>query len=392
MRSISETMTQHCNLRNGFRDRSLLTRLAAVVFLAAGAMTTLAEVRVQDIARLQGQRTNRLMGFGLVVGLKGSGDAGSYPNTARALQAMHQRFLQPVFDPRELKANNTVAIVAVEAQIPQFGVQEGQAVDVVVSVIGAAKSLEGGQLLTTPLQESTLSVTEIFALAGGKIEMPDPKTPTRGLIRGGAVFEREFVYNFIADGAITLVLDESQAGWPMAQMVARAVNHEVSSASAERSSDRRSDGIVVVRDDAAIATGPQTVVVRIPDYELRQPAGFISRVLQTQLFVMPQQPARVTISRSKRTIVMSGTVTVSPTVLHISGIGSVRVGTVEGAAQAPPGADDVAGMDTDRTATVEFQELLDAFSKIKLSQAQMAEAVEQLHRSGALHAQLAYSE
>lgn len=377
----------------GARRAALLLTCAALWPGLAGA-----EVRVQDLARLQGQRTNRLMGFGLVAGLRGTGDAAVYPNTARMLKAMHERFLQPVFDPRELKANANVAIVTVEAEIPEFGVHEGSAVDVVVSVIGAAKSLDGGQLLTTPLQESTLRAPEIFALAGGRIELPDPRNPTRGIIRGGAVFEQDMAYHFVQDGVITLVLNDVHGGFPMAQMLARAINHEISNPSDDLDAARSESGLVVVQSDIAVAVDPITVRVRIPQHEQRNPAGFITRVLETQVFVMPQQQARVTISRSKKTVVMTGTVTISPTVLHISGVGSVTIGGAapgpDGAAPAPakPGAEDIVSLDTDKSGGVELQELLNTLSTVKLSQEQMADAVEQLHRSGALRAQLIYTE
>lgn len=373
--------------------------LLAVAITLCVVLSARAEVRVQDIAHLQGQRTNKLLGFGLVVGLKGTGDAGVYPNTARALQKMHERFVQPVFDLRELKANTSVAIVTVEAVVPENGAHEGQNVDVVVSVIGSAKSLEGGQLLPTPLQESMLSLPDIFAIAGGRIELTDPKSPTRGLVRGGGTFERDVDYAFVSDGAITLLLDDPHAGIPMAQMVARAINHEITNPAQDDGETRAESGVVVVQSDIAVVTSSGAVRVRIPQYEQTQPAGFITRVLQTQLFVLPQQVARVSISKSRHTIVMSGSVTISPTILHIKDVGTLQIGGGApaggqggGAASAKNTSQDVVGLDTDKTGGVEFQELLDTLSRIKLSQEQMADAVEQLYRSGALHAQLVYTE
>ncbi|MFO0839418.1 MAG: flagellar basal body P-ring protein FlgI [Phycisphaerae bacterium] len=358
------------------------TPIALTLAAAALSFAVRAEVRVQDIARLQGQRTNKLMGFGLVVGLSGTGDGGKYANTTRALMALHRKYEQPVVEANELRANNNVALVTVEVVIPEFGAREGQALDVIVAAVGPAKSLKGGQLLTTPLQESTLTIPDVLALAGGRIELPDVSAATRGFIRGGATLEQDFFYTFVEDGFVTFVLDESHAGYPFAQMVARAINHEIAGpASARGSGDGR--GFVPAPGEGAVAIGPKQVRVRIPEAELAQPAGFITRALQTPLFIMPQQPARVVINRASKQVSCTGAVTLSPTVLQIPGLGTLTVGTPTTSApsesEAPP-------------AGVEFQALLDAMAKIKLTPDRIIETVEHLHRTGTLHAQLVYTE
>jgi flagellar P-ring protein precursor FlgI len=363
----------------------------------AAALPATAEVRVQDIARLQGQRTNKLMGYGLVVGLAGTGDGEKYAPTMRALMKLHQRYHAPILTEADIKGNRSVAIVAVEATIPEHGAREGQAIDVVVSAVGTAKSLRGGQLLTTPLQYAMFDPEDpatqgILALAGGQVVTPDESTPTRGIIRQGATLEEDFLYHFVQDGCITLVLDDAHAGWPWAHMVARALNHELSAPPVAASG-----GPAVVSADTALALGPKNVLVRIPEYELEQPAGFISRVLQTPLFVLPEQPARVTINRTNRSVSFTGTVTVSPTVLQLPGLGTVVIGR-SAAPGAPPGEPAAA---TPATATVpntavpaggavEFSELLNALSAVKATPEQLINAIEHLHKTGSLHAQLQY--
>jgi len=363
--------------------------LSGALLLGAAAR---AEVRVQDVGHLQGQRTNKLQGIGLVVGLKGTGDGGKNPRTVRALGRLHQRYQQPLLDLNDLKDDNNVAFVTVEATIPEYGAREGQAVDVVVSAF-AAKSLEGGQLLTTPLQFAMFnpndpSTQAIFALAGGKLELTDPKTPTRAVIRRGATLEQDFFYNFVQDGTITIVLDDAQAGYPLAQMVARAINHELANPASGGLYDRTAEGELVAEAEPAVAIGPKNVVVRIPSYEQAEPAGYISRVLQAPLFVMPQQPARVVINRTTRGISFTGAVRISPTILQVPGLGMVNVGGASGET-AEPG---VVGVDTSKSGGVDFQQLLDALSQIKLTPQQMIDAVEQLHSTGTLHAQLTYRE
>lgn len=368
------------------RKRTHWTLAIVALATAAGAV---AEVRVQDIARLQGQRTNKLMGYGLVVGLNGTGDGGKNEHTMRALMAIHRKFHQPVLSADELKNANNVALVVVEATIPEFGAREGQTIDVAVSAF-SAKSIKGGRLLTTPLQftafdENDPATQQILGFAGGWVDLTDSSVLTRGIIRGGCTLEADFFYNFILDGYITLVLDEEHAGFQWAQLVARAINHELINPTEIRAQARKAKeaGRVVVAPSVADALGPKNIRVRIPPYELAKPAGFISRVLQTHVFMTPKQPARVCINRTTGHVSFTGAVTISPTILQLPGLGTLAVGSAPaksrgGAAQGGGG--------------VEFQELLNTLSKLQLQPAQMVETIEHLHRTGTLHAQLIYME
>lgn len=373
------------------QDRTTSLGFAMSLCLGLCVEAALADVRVQDIARLQGQRVNKLMGYGLVVGLDGTGDGGKNRRTARALAALHRRFHQPIFQAADLKDDNNVAVVMVETSIPEHGAREGQALDVTVSAL-AAKSLRGGQLLNTPLQfvmfdQSDPATQTIFALAGGRIDLTDEEQPTRGLIRGGAILEEDFFYSFIDGDTVTLVLDDAHAGFPFAQMLARAINHDLANPAEAAAA---TDGGATYEVDLAEALGPKNVRVRIPPYELARPAAFLSRVLQTPLFDMPQQQARVLINRTTRNIAFTGTVRISPTVLQIPGLGMVTIGG--GAAASDAGAVGVVGLDPAKAGGVEFQQLLDTLSKVKLSPKQTVEAIEHLHRTGTLHAQLIYTE
>jgi flagellar P-ring protein precursor FlgI len=364
-------------------------RWTLAVAVCAAATGAAAEVRVQDIARLQGQRTNRLLGYGLIVGLDGTGDGGKNEHTMRALMAIHRKFQQPVLSSDELKNANNVALVAVEAMVPEFGAREGQTLDVAVSAF-SAQSLQGGRLLTTPLQfaafdENDPATQQVLGLAGGWVDLPEAGVPTRGIIRGGCTLEEDFFYNFILDGCVTLVLDDEHAGFPWAQLVTRAINHELSNP-AEISAGTRAaaePGRVVIVPEVAEALGPKNIRVRIPPYELLRPAGFISRMLQTHVFMTPRQPARVCINRTTGHVSFTGAVTISPTILQLPGLGTLSVGG--GAADLDVAGEAGAGQ-------VEFHELLSTLSKLQLQPEQMVSAIEHLHRTGTLHAQLVYTE
>lgn len=357
---------------------AILPHLAA---LAAG------EVRVQDLAKLQGQRTNKLFGFGLVIGLSGTGDGASSPATLRALMKLHERYHAPVLDVNELKNNKNVALVGVEAVIPEFGAREGQALDVFVSALGPAASLKGGQLLTTPLQESTLTIQTPLALASGRIDLPEKENLRRGIVRGGAVLEEDFFYNFIDEGAVTLVLNDAAAGYPWAEVLAKAINIELQNpAEALEFGGGRGERVVVAGQQPASVVGAKYVRVQIPEYERADPADFISRVLQAQVLVAPHQPARVVINRTTRNVSFSGSVTVAPTVVHLNGLGAVAIG------EPPVPASQPASGEPPTQEAVQFQELLTMLTRLQVSAAEMVGVVEDLYRSGALRAQLVYIE
>jgi flagellar P-ring protein FlgI len=342
------------------------------------------DVRVQDIARLQGQRTNKLMGYGLVVGLPGTGDGEKYLPTMRALARVHERYHSPILADADVKGNRSVALVVVEATIPEQGAREGQALDIVVAAVGTAKSLRGGQLLTTPLQyvmfdEKDPTTQSILGLASGALLVPDEKTPTRAIVRSGAVLEEDFLYTFVQDGCITIVLDDTHAGWTWAHLVARAVNHELSTRPAGGTLTETPSEPTPTANDLAVAISPRNVLVHLPPYEGSNPARFISRVEQTALFELPEPIAVVTINRITKNVSFTASVRVSPTVLQIPGVGTVRIGKPADDPNQPAS-----------TAPIGFDELFTTLSTIKATPDQIIDAIEHLHESGVLHAQVQY--
>lgn len=356
--------------------------------ILAGPLAS-ADIRVQDVARLQGQRTNKLSGWGLVVGLDGTGDGAKSPATLRALMELHKMYHAPVLETKELQANNNVAIVSVEVTIPQFGAREGEAIDAVVSCVGTAKSLRGGRLLTTPLQDSMLSVPNILALATGRIDSLDPKNGKVGIIRGGCVLEEDFSYGFVQDNTVTLVLNEAKAGYGWGQVVARAINFELQNPAEEQDASKGTGGRIVVEEEPAVAINAKCIRVRIPRAEQARPAAFISRVLAARLFATPESPATVVINRTTNQVSFTENVTISPTVLQLPGLGTISVGG-DGASAAPTGS--IVGLDSAKVAGTAFQDLLNTLGKLQLPPEQVVQAVEHLHRTGTLHAQVVYAE
>jgi flagellar P-ring protein precursor FlgI len=308
---------------------------------------------------------------------------------------LHKVYHAPVLETKELAANNNVAIVSVEVTIPQFGAREGEALDAVVSCVGTAKSLRGGRLLTTPLQDSMLSVPHILGLATGRIDSIDPKNGKVGIIRGGCVLEEDFTYGFVQDHTITLVLNETKAGYAWGQVVARAINFELVNPAEEQDDSKGTGGRIVVEEEPAVAINAKCVQVRIPKAEQSRPAAFISRVLAARLFTTPESPATVVINRTTNQVSFTENVSISPTVLQLPGLGTISVGGA-GAPAGPGGAPSplgsVVGLDTAKVAGAAFQDLLNTLAKLQLPPEQVVQAVEHLHRTGTLHAQLVYAE
>ncbi|MCA9242522.1 MAG: flagellar basal body P-ring protein FlgI [Phycisphaerales bacterium] len=356
------------------------------------AVSAIAEVRVQDVAKLKGQDEIPLMGFGLVNGLNGTGDGGKYLTTMRALARLQELYSQPTLNIDDLAANNSVAMVTVELVVPEYGGRDGERLDVVVNTIGPAKSLEGGQLLFTPLQH-TIERGEPLAIAYGQLTIPDPENPRRAIIRNGGALVDEFVYNFVVDGYITLIIDNAHAGFPMAQQLAKAINIGTQSPLEMGQVQFDENGRPIRQAKIATAIGPKNVLVRIPDAELSagQATAFIHRVLETQIVDMPAQRARVVINRTTNDISFTGAVTISPTALQIAGLGSVSVGGQQGGA-AGGGGSGFVPLSTETDQNVPLETLLATLSRLNVEPKRVVEAIEHLHRTGTLHAQLVYTE
>ncbi|MEX2215827.1 MAG: flagellar basal body P-ring protein FlgI, partial [Phycisphaeraceae bacterium] len=165
--------------------KSLITLLLASLFMATSAAHG---VQVQDLIRLKGAEANKLVGMGIIVGLKGTGDGGKFAPSVRSLASAIQNLVDPTVIAAELKDTKNVALVAISVSLPASGVREGDKVDVHVSAI-AAKSLEGGRLFLVPLI-GPMKNSPVFAFAEGAVVIEDKNVPTVGLIRSGAQLTR----------------------------------------------------------------------------------------------------------------------------------------------------------------------------------------------------------
>ncbi len=253
--------------------------------------------RIKDLASVQGVRINQLVGYGLVVGLNGSGDQSTQtPYTIQSLQSMLTRLgitLAPGTNPQP----KNVAAVSVSANLPPFA-KPGQTIDVTIASIGNAASLRGGELLMTPLKGAdgnVYAVAQGSLLVGGLgVQGQDGSKitiniPSAGRIPGGATVERT-VSNSFHDGNV-IVLNLNTPDFTTAEHMAAAINQAIGA-------------------DSATAMDATSVRVRAP-LEPTQKVGFVS-VLENLEVSPGDAAARVIINSRTGTVVIGSRVRVLP--------------------------------------------------------------------------------
>jgi flagellar P-ring protein precursor FlgI len=191
----------------------LLALPLALCFTLTAAVPAQAAQVLRNLVAVEGMRDNPLVGYGLVVGLNGSGDSTQVKFSSQSVINMLKQFGVKVPDGTDAKSKN-VATVMVSAVFPP-GYRKGQSIDVVVSSMGDAKSLRGGALLLTPLRAAD---NEVYALAQGNVVVGGfsaqgksgssitVNTPTSGRIPSGAAIEREIATDFSTKPTVRLSL------------------------------------------------------------------------------------------------------------------------------------------------------------------------------------------
>ncbi|XTZ39321.1 flagellar basal body P-ring protein FlgI [Salmonella enterica] len=228
--------------------------------------------RIRDLATIQGVRGNSLMGYGLVVGLDGSGDQTMQtPFTTQSLNNMLSQLGITVPSGVNMQLKN-VAAVMVTAELPPFA-RAGEKIDVVVSSMGNAKSLRGGTLLMTPLKGAD---SQIYALAQGNLLVSGAGAQGQGArvqvnqlngarISGGATVEREIPSDFAAQSSLKLILNDDD--FTVAQQISDAINSLYSGAAVAQ--DARTIQLRAPLDSAARVR----FLAQVQDLPLRTDAG-----------------------------------------------------------------------------------------------------------------------
>jgi flagellar P-ring protein FlgI len=301
------------------RQVSLLAAIGlAFLILTAPFQGASATSRIKDVVDFEGVRDNMLVGYGLVVGLNGSGDSlTNSPFTEASLVGMLERLGINTRD-ASMKTKN-VAAVMVTATLPAFAAQ-GTHVDVVVSTLGDAKSLLGGTLLVTPLLGAD---GEVYAVAQGSLAVGGfsaqgqgtsitKGVPTAGRITNGAMVEREINFRLTDLGSMRLALRNPD--FTTARRIAEAINHHL-------------------KIQAAEAVDSGTVRLLVPDERRHDIVGLMTEIEQLQ--VQPDQVARVVVDEQSGVIVMGENVRIN-TVAVAQGSLTIRINETPQVSQPSP--------------------------------------------------------
>jgi flagellar P-ring protein precursor FlgI len=340
----------------------LTLALAGVaISIALGASAEVRETRIRDITEIQGVRENQLIGYGLVVGLEGTGDRQQTYFTVQTLANMLQRMGVQI--PVGTAIVKNVAAVMVTAQLPAFA-EPGMKMDITVSSVGDAKSIEGGVLLLTALRGID---GQVYAEAQGPLttggysegaagNLREVNYPTVGLISDGAIIERAAAVDLHGLRTVSFLLRD--ADFTTARDIADAINKEFKLPVANVIDSRQIDVDTHV-----------TGMTSIP--------RLISRIQNLEVSVLP--PARVVVNERTGTIVLGGDVLLSPvSVLH-GGL-QIQVDTVVSATQAAPGSSAAPAVVTNTSVNVQDKEA----RSIRLGAgADVEELVKGLHTIGA---------
>jgi flagellar P-ring protein FlgI len=381
--------------------RSLIRQFGAAVLAMAIGLTggpAQAEVRIKDIANFEGVRENHLIGYGLVVGLLGSGDKlNSSPFTRESIRGMLERLGVANLDGAALKTKNTAAVM-VTAKLPPFA-RRGSPIDITVSSLGDATSLRGGTLLVTPL---TGADGAVYAVAQGAVATSGYRVdgnaasvvegvPTIAKIENGAIVEREIDFNLFQLDSVRIALRNPD--FTTAARVHDAIEERLGSGAAE----------VLDSGTVEVWIGGKG---NVPD----------TMMTVENLTVTPDTVARVVVDEKSGTIVMGADVRIGQVAISQGGLtvriqenfnvsqpGPVSVGggtavitgapiSIGGSTVVVPETEiDIAESDGSFTilrGDVSLEELVNGLNAIGVGARQTIAILQAIKAAGALHADL----
>lgn len=367
-----------------------MLRLTLILVLGGPAICR-ADVRVKDITTVSGVRANQLVGMGLVTGLNGTG--GKNPETRQFAVNMLQRFglrADPTIraqlrNDSKLKTAS-LSVVVVTADLPAFA-KKGSTLDVTVSTFDDASSLQGGQLIMTPLMGVD---GEVYAVASGPVSIGgfsfegdagsvQKNHPTTGRLAGGATVEKETCSPVGEDGFVSLLLLEPD--YETASRIGQAIN--------------------IVYPEAARVTDAGTVEVMVPIQHEGDVPTFLSLI--GQMPVRPDIKAKVVINERTGTVVIGAKVKLSPVLITHANLAVITSEAPVVSQPAPFSEGETAIVPRtdlevieekspvtviDETATV--GDLARALNALGVTPRDLSSIFQQLKAAGALHAELEF--
>jgi flagellar P-ring protein precursor FlgI len=358
------------------------------IVLLAGFSGPVEGSRLKDLGHVAGFRSNQLFGYGLVVGLSGTGDRQNTEFTVQTLANLLQDYNIRV-SPNDVRVKNVAAVI-VTADVPPF-VQPGTRLDATISSVGDASSLSGGVLLLTPLKGAD---GRVYAVAQGAVSLGGGYTAqgvgakvtknhqTAGRITAGVLLERAVPSSIVSsDGLVRINLDKPD--FTTAKRISEAINQSSLKATAQ-------------------AVSPGVVTVNVPDGYRNNPVAFVS-VLET-VDIFPDHPARIVVNERTGTVIINREVRIAPVAvahagLHITvkterqvsqpnpfGRGETKVVPDTQIAVKEPEARQLIALPGG--ATVSLNEIVQALNTLGVTPRDLIAVFEALREAGALQAEL----
>ncbi|MDI9369941.1 MAG: flagellar basal body P-ring protein FlgI [Synergistaceae bacterium] len=363
------------------RIRRIATTTLLLMLLASCSLAAShPDVRIKDLADVEGVRSNQLVGLGLVMGLQGTGDRSAM--AVQMIRNMMGQFGITVGD-KAVRSRN-VAVVTLTAELPAFA-RPGQTIDVTASAMGDAKSLQGGTLLQTPLKAADGNIYAVAQgplLVGGFVAEGAGGAMTKnivtvGRIPGGAIVERDVPTRFTAGRQINLLLRNPD--FTTSERMASAINSAFGSIAAPIDAGR--------------------VAVSVPPQYEYSPASFVAK-LET-LSVRPDTAARVAVNERTGTVVMGGDVRIGAVAVAHGSL-TVRVtespevsqpapfsrGTTSVQPRTDVDVEEPLGQFIALEATSTVEELVDALNSVGASPRDVIAILQAIKEAGALHGEL----
>ncbi len=350
-----------------------------------GYSTCVSGARIKDIASFKGVRSNQLIGYGLVIGLNGTGDGNSTQFTTQTLANMMEHLGIHTL-PEKIKVDN-VAGVIVTANLPPFS-KKGSTLDVLVSSIGDATSLQGGTLVMTPLKGADNNIYAVaqgallvggFASSGAAGGGAQKNHPTVARIPGGALVERELNFDFNSLTDITIALDRPD--FTTALRVSDAINNTLG-----------------IKNAVPVDAG--TVKIKIPETYAGNHVTLVSSLEQIE--IQPDMQAKIVLSERTGTVIMGEKAMISPIAISHGNL-SVEIKERKNVSQPAPFSDGetVVTPDSEVNVTEENNRLLlirpekadigsvvKALNAIGVSPRDLITVFQAIKASGALQAEL----
>jgi flagellar P-ring protein precursor FlgI len=361
------------------RQTALIVILIFILGTAAWSQT----VRIKDIATVEGVRANQLIGYGLVVGLEGSGDSQQTKFTTTTLANLLDSYGISV-PADKLKVKNAASVM-VTATLPPFA-RPGTTIDVAVSSMGDARTLQGGTLLQTPLRAAN---GEVYAVAQGQVSIGGfsaarggssvaKNHSTAGRIPGGALVEKETKTNIAAQDSINILLNSND--FTTASRAAQAINEKLNG-------------------DYCSAKDANSVIVSIPREYQGNVVGLIAEVELAEL--VTDASAKLIVNERTGTVIIGGAARISPcAVSHGSLV--VEIATQSDVSQPNPMASGQTTTTQNTVMTVTEQtghvvelsggasidELVRALNALKVTPRDLIAILQAIKEAGALQGQL----